>query len=170
MTPVCFTMTVSSVHLDRSHAVADLDLVDDVHAADHAPERGVLAVEMGGRAEHDVELAPGRVGIVLPRHPEDAALEGTLVELRLDRVSGAARPQARSAHRERLRLWIADLDDEPGLDPVEPLTVVEPRARELDEVLDVLRRVGREELEGGHATVFERHHGGRLAGGRPLPA
>src|SRR4029434_11338733 len=133
MVAVCFTM-VSSVDLDGLHAVADLDRVDDVHPADHAPERGVLAVEMAGRAEHDVELAPGRVGFVLPRHSEDAALEGALVELGLDRVAGAARSHARGVHRERLRLRIADLDDKPGLDPVEALMVVESRARALDEV------------------------------------
>src|SRR4030095_4962792 len=125
MVAVCFTM-VSSVDFDGLHAVADLDLVDDVHAADPAPEGGVLAVEMAGRAEHDVELAPGRVGIALARHPEDAALEGALVELGLDRVAGTAGAHARSVHRQRLRLRIADLDDEPRLDPVEALTVVEP--------------------------------------------
>src|SRR5215471_8525471 len=111
MTPICFTMAVSLVHFDGFHAIADFDLVDDVHAADNAPERGVLAVEMAGRAEHDVELAPGRVGIATPRHPEDAALEGALVELGLDRVPGATGPHGRSVHRERLRLRIADLDD-----------------------------------------------------------
>src|SRR5262249_50132090 len=166
MTPICFTMAVSLVHLDGFHAIADLDLVDDVHASDHAPERGVLAVEMAGWAEHDVELAPGGVGIARARHPEDAALEGALVELGLDRVAGTAGAHARGVHRLRLRLWIADLDDEPRLDPVEALTVVEPLARELEEVLHVLRRVGREEFERDHAAVLERHDGRRRLGGR----
>src|SRR5262249_15612417 len=129
MTPICFTMALSSVHLERFDAVADLDLVDDVHAADHAPEGGVLAVEMAGRAEHDVDLAPGRIGIVLARHPENAPLEGALVELGLDRVAGAAGAHARGIHRQGLRLRISDLDDEPGLDPVQALTLVEPLAR-----------------------------------------
>src|SRR4030095_1615617 len=166
MTPICFTMALSSVHLERFDAVADLDLVDDVYAADHTPEGGVLAVEVAGRAEHDVDLAPGRIGIVLARHPEDAPLEGPLVELRLDRVAGTAGAHARRFHRQGLRLRIADLDDEPRLDPVEALTVVEPLPRELEEVLHVLGRVGREEFEGDHAAVLQSHDGGRRLGGR----
>ena len=67
---------------------------------------------------------------------------------------------------QRLGLRIADLDDEPGLDPVEALAVVEPLARELEEVLDVLGRVGRKELESDHAAAVQRHHGRRRLGGR----
>src|SRR4030095_981153 len=123
MVAVCFTM-VSSVDLYRLHAVADLDLVDDVHALDHAPERCVLAVEMIGRAEHDVELAPRRVGIVLARHAEHPPVELAVVELGLDRVPRAAGTHLRMVHRERLRLRVSELDDESGLDAVEALAVV----------------------------------------------
>src|SRR2546428_10501453 len=114
MTPVCFT-EVSSVDLDRLHAVADLDRVDDLHAVDHPAERGVLAVEMLGCAEHDVELAARRVGIALPRHPEQAAGELPLVELGLDRVPRAARPHCRMIQRERLRRRGPGLAHEPRL-------------------------------------------------------
>jgi len=43
-------------------------------------------------------------------------------------------------HRERLRLRVAELDDEPRLDAMKPLAVVRtPPAPKLEEVLDVLR-------------------------------
>src|SRR5512145_3351588 len=126
MVAVCFTV-ISSLDFYGLHAVADLDLVDDVHATDHAPERRVLAVEMIGRAQHDVELAPRRVGIVLARHAEHAPVELAIVELGLDRVPRAAGPHLRMVHRERLRLRVAELDDESGLDAVKALAVVEPR-------------------------------------------
>src|SRR2546428_13781582 len=102
MTPVCFT-EVSSVDLDRLHAVADLDRVDDLHTADHPTERGVLTVQMARRTEHDVELAARRVGIVLARHPEPAAVELPAVDLRLDRVPAAAGPHVRLGHGARVR-------------------------------------------------------------------
>src|SRR6516162_4157837 len=109
MTPVCFTRVPfsSGRDLDRLHAGADLDAVDDLHAADHPTERGVLPVEMAGGPEHDVELAARRVGIVPPRHAEDTALELPAVELRVDRVARPARAHIGMVHRQRLRLRIA---------------------------------------------------------------
>src|SRR5262252_84463 len=50
--------------LHRLHLVAALDLVHDVHARGHLAEDGVLAVQEVGGRERDVELAPGRVGIL----------------------------------------------------------------------------------------------------------
>src|SRR5881397_2525513 len=135
-----------SLDFDRLHAVADLDRVDDLHAADHPTERGVLTVQMAGRTEHDVELAARRIGLVLSRHPEQAAIELAVVELGLDRVPGPAGPHGRMVHGQRLRLRVSELDDESRLDTVEALAVVEARPRELKEVLDVLGRVGREEF------------------------
>src|SRR6267143_2064389 len=168
MTAVCFT-GFSLVDLDRLHAGADPDRVDDVHAADHPAERGVLAVEMAGGTEHDVELAAGRVGFVLSRHPEHAAVELPVVELGLDRIPRTAGSHRRMVHRERLRLRVAELDDESRLDPVEALAVVEARPRQLEEVLDVFRRVGHEEFQGDLAALLERdHRRRRLAGGRGL--
>src|SRR4030095_8549752 len=131
MTPICFTMALSSVHLERFDAVADLDLVDDVYAADHTPEGGGLAVEMAGRAEHDVDLAPGRIGIGPARPAEHAPPRGPLVELRRDRVAGTAGAHARGVHRQGLQLRIADLDDEPRLHPVEALAVRETPPRQV---------------------------------------
>src|SRR5262245_63396607 len=89
MTPVCFTRVPfsSGRDLDRLHTVADLDRIDGLHAAHDAAERGVLPVQMRCCAEHDVELAPRRVGIATARHPEDAALELPVVELGVDRVA-----------------------------------------------------------------------------------
>src|SRR4029453_28576 len=56
--------------------------------------------------------------------------------------------------------------DESGLDAMEPLAVVETLSRELEEVLDVLRGVGREELERDLAAFLEGDHGGRRLRGR----
>src|SRR6266540_1968874 len=147
-----------SVDFHRLHAVADLDRVDDLHAADHPTERGVLTVQMAGRTEHDVELAARRIGIVLSRHPEQATVELAVVELGLDRVPGAAGPHGRIVHRERLRFRVAELDDEPRLDAVEALAVVEARPYQLDEVLDVLRCGVREEFQGDLASLLEGDH------------
>src|SRR5262245_32679525 len=149
MTPVCFTTVPfsSGRDLDRLHAIADLDRIDDLHAAHDAAESGVLPVQMGCCAQHDVELAARRVGIALASHPQNAALELPVVELRVDRVARPAGAHVGMVHRERLRLRIAELDDEARLDAVEALAVVEPRARELEEALDVLGRVGGKELE-----------------------
>src|SRR5262249_53340989 len=160
MTPVCFTTVPFSSRrdLDRFHTVADLDRIDDLHAAHDTAKRGVLPIEVGGGAEHDVELATRRVGIALARHPENAALELPVVELRVERYAGPAGAHVRMVHRERLRLRIAELDDEARLDAVEALPVVESRPRELEEVLDVLGRVGGEELERDLPALLERHH------------
>src|SRR5437867_60049 len=147
-----------SLDFDRLHAVADLDRVDDLHAADHPTERGVLTVQMAGRTEHDVELAARRIGLALPRHPEQAAVELAIVKLGLDRVPGTAGSHRPMVHRERLRLRVAELDDEPRLDAVEALAVVEARPDQLDEVLDVLGRVDREEFQGDLAALLERDH------------
>ena len=49
---------------------------------------------------------------------------------------------------------------------MEPLAVVEPGARELEKVLDVLGRVGGEELERDLAALLERDHRRRRLGGR----
>src|SRR6185436_10744333 len=76
--------------LDGLDAIADTDLVDHAHAGDDAAEGRVLAVQERRGAQHEIDLAAGRVGIVGARHAEHAALEGPLVELRLDRVAGAA--------------------------------------------------------------------------------
>src|SRR3989441_7167055 len=60
--------------------------------------------------------------------------------------------------RTRPGLGIPDLDDEVRDDAVEPLAVVEPTARELDEVVDVPGRVRGEQLDADLATILERHH------------
>src|SRR6266850_4339170 len=111
---------------------------------------------MAGWAQHDVELAARRVGIALSRHAEHAAVELSIIELRLDRVAGAAGAHRGMVHRKRLRLRVAELHHEARLDAMEPLAVVEPGARELEEVLDVLGRVGGEELERDLAALLER--------------
>src|SRR6185369_3408210 len=87
------TLSLLGDDLDGLDAIADADLIDHAHAGHHAAEGRVLAVQERGRAQHEIDLAAGRVGIVGPRHAEHAALEGSLVELRLDRVPGAAAAQ-----------------------------------------------------------------------------
>src|SRR5207245_9449015 len=107
-----------SVDLHRLHAVADLDRVDDVHAARHSPERGVLPVQVARRTEHDVELTARRVGIALSRHPEESALELPIVELRLDRVAGTAGPHRLMVQRKCRLLPVPDWHAEGGVDDI----------------------------------------------------
>ena len=75
--------------------------VNDVHTRDHVAERGVFAVEVGGRAVglvNDKELRRGRIVIVAAaRHRDGAAnvlevvLKAVLAELALDLLVRAAR-------------------------------------------------------------------------------
>ena len=112
----------SPARFGRSRAVGRqaLDRVDDVHAAGHAAEHGVLAVEprrgLGGDDEElrAVGVRPG-VG-----HRQRAADDLVLVELVLERVAGAAGAGA---------LRAAALDHEVADDPVEDQPVVEAVAR-----------------------------------------
>src|SRR5690606_39301746 len=48
--------------------VALLDLVHGVHALDHLPPDGILAVEMRRAVEHDKELAVAAIRMRRPRH------------------------------------------------------------------------------------------------------
>src|SRR5690349_5151003 len=72
------------LHLDDLVGIADravarrialLDLVDELHPRSHLAPRRVLAVERGGRREHDEELAVGAVRALGARHADDAADE-----------------------------------------------------------------------------------------------
>src|SRR5215510_3423736 len=65
---------------DRGHLVALLDAVDELHARHDLAEHGVLAVEMRRCVVADVELAPGRVGVLAARHRHGAAHVLLLVE------------------------------------------------------------------------------------------
>ena len=56
-----------------AHGFAALDAVDDVHAVRHLAPHRVLAVEEGGVAEADEELAVGRVRVLRAGHGADAA-------------------------------------------------------------------------------------------------
>src|SRR3989442_7832057 len=112
--------------LHRLHLVALLDLVHHVHPRGDLAEHGVLAVEEMGGGERDVELAPGGIGTLASRHGEHAPHVLLLVELRLDRIARAAHAGA---------LWIAALNDEAGLHPVEGEAVVEALLGQRDEVL-----------------------------------
>src|SRR6185312_14858675 len=108
------------------------DRVDDVHAVGDASEDRVLAVEPRGRwGRDDEELAAVRVRAGV-RHRECAAHDLVVVELVLELIAGAAGAGARR---------VAALDHEVRDDAVEDDTVVEAVARELDEVVDGLRRV-----------------------------
>jgi len=72
-------------------------------------------------------------------------------------------------HRQGLRLRVTELHDEAGLDTMKPLAVVEARPRELEEVLDVLGRVGGEELERDLTALLEGdHRRRRRLRGRPV--
>src|SRR4030095_6440919 len=73
--------------LHRLHLVADLDLVDDLHAGRDLPEDGVLAVEEVRGRQRDVELAARRVRRLGARHRDHAADVLLLVELVFDRVA-----------------------------------------------------------------------------------
>src|SRR5438876_11202590 len=135
------------LNLDGFDAVADLDLVDDVHALRDLAERRVLAVQEVRVAEHEVHLARRGIGIVRARHAEHAAVERLLVELGLERLARPALTHLRLVHRGGLRQRIPELHDELRLHAVHALPVVETLARELREVLDVVRRDVRPELE-----------------------
>src|SRR6184192_3486547 len=105
MTADWLTTNLSSVDdLDGLDAVADPDLLDDAHAAGDATERRVLAVQEVGGAQHDVDLAAGRVRVIGPRHAEHAAVERPLVELALDRVTGTAAAHLGIVQRQGLGL------------------------------------------------------------------
>src|SRR5262245_40919982 len=143
-------------------AVATLDAVDGVHAAGHAAEDRVVAVEEVGGTERDVELAAGRVGILRARHGDDAAVVLLLVELRLQRVAGSAGAEPRVARGERLGERVAALHHEARLDAVKRGAVVEAVLRQLDEVLHGLRRVSREELDRDLSALLERDDGALL--------
>src|SRR2546428_51163 len=83
--------------LDGLDAVADLDRIDDVHAARDPTEDGVLAVQLGRRGERDVELAARGIGVPAARHGQHATVVLARVELGLELIAGAAGPQARIA-------------------------------------------------------------------------
>jgi len=55
--------------------VADLDLVDDVHALGDLAERRVLAVEEVRVAEHEIDLARRGVGSFVRAMPSTPAVE-----------------------------------------------------------------------------------------------
>src|SRR5262249_29530211 len=78
-----------------------------------------------------------------------------LVELGLELVAGAAGAELRVARGQRFGQRIAALHDESGNDAVKRRSVVEALARELEERLDRLRRIGREELDGDVAALLE---------------
>src|SRR4051795_1998738 len=67
-----------------------LERVDDVHAAGHLAEHGVLAVEPGrgiGRDDEELRAVGVRAGV---RHGQRSADDLVLVDLVLERVAGAA--------------------------------------------------------------------------------
>src|SRR6266508_424947 len=145
------TLALDDPH--RLHPLALLDLVDVLHAGRHLPEHGVVVVEVRLGAVRDVELAPGGVRMLRARHGERAADVLLLVELGLDLVSRPARAVA---------LGVAALHDEPRHDAVELQSVVESLLRERHEVLDGLRRVLGEELDGDLPALLERDDGSLL--------
>src|SRR5437588_734993 len=169
MTSDWLTTNLSSVDdLDGLDAVADVDLLDDAHAAGDAAERRVLAVQEVGRAQHDVDLAAGRVRIVGSRHAEHAAIERPLVELGLDRVARPTAAHLGIVQRQGLGLRIPELNHEVRLHAVHALAIVELLARELHEVLDVSGSVLAPELQDDLAALLHRDDGGRRLAGRFL--
>src|SRR5271166_1483110 len=120
---------------DLLHVVALLNLVDRVHALNHAAEDCVLAVESRLRFEADIELAaagfPIRIDLVSRARGSDAAAQVLFLDLSGDGVSGAA--CARS-------VWIAALYDEVGHDAMPRQAVVEALVRQLLEIRDRLGR------------------------------
>src|SRR5882672_1028808 len=126
------------------------DLVEHVVARDQAAERGVLLVEEARLAMADEELAAGRIGVRRARHRQDPAHVRRVVELGLDLV-------ARTAGAGALRATA--LDHEARDRAVEHGAVVEALFGELDEVVDVPRRLVREELE-RHRARAGLDHGG----------
>src|SRR5204862_3536476 len=112
-----------------------------------------------GGAEHDVDLTTGGIWIVAARHAEHAALACAGVELGLQRVAVPTAADAGVVERQRLRLRVAELDDEAALDAMHALPVVEALLRQGQEVLDVPGRILRKELEHDLAALLERHHG-----------
>src|SRR5712692_9206539 len=138
---------------DGLHPVAHLDTIHHVHALRHDAEDRVLTVEVRLRLEADVELAARRVRLLRARHRHGAADVLLLVELGLDGVAGPARTVA---------LGITALDDEARFHAMEGEAVVEALLRELEEVLDGLRRVLGEERDSDLPALVHGDSGGRL--------
>src|SRR5262245_44699926 len=106
--------------LDAVDHVAGLQLVHHLHPADNSAERGVRAVEGGGRLLGDEDLAAAGVA-ARERHPHGAAAIGLAIQLAAQRV---ARPAAAVAARA------ACLGHEPRHDAVERQAVEEAAPRE----------------------------------------
>jgi len=109
----------------------------------------------GSRAEHDVELAAGRVGIVLSGHPEDSGARTRLLNSALI-VWPARRSHRRMVHRQGLGLRVTELHDEPWLDAMEALAVLESARASLRKFSTCFGRVGGKESERECAALLER--------------
>src|SRR6266545_1510539 len=90
---------------------------------------------------------PARGPLHGARQREDPALVEGVVELRLDRVPGAAGAVALPGSLQVLRVGVAPLDHEAGNHPVERGPVVEALLGQVDEVLDVARGLVGQELQ-----------------------
>ena len=135
------------------------DRVGDLHARDHAPEDGVLGVEVRRVADHDEELGAAGVGPRV-RHRHGAAAVVQSADLVGDLVAGAA--LAVVARVAILRERIAGLDHEAGNHAVEEDPLVELLVRELHEVRDRLRRDVGAQRDADLAHVAHAQHGDRL--------
>src|SRR5215472_10749916 len=151
---------------DLLHVVADLDLVNDAHALNHAAEDRVLAVQPGLRLQADIELAaaalPIGVHVVAGARRGDAAAQMLFLRIDFgdDFVAGTAGAVA---------LGVAALDHEAFLHAMEGQAVVKALVDQLFEVLDRLRSDFRIELDYERAVLrFDDRVMAGVAGGQAV--
>src|SRR5258708_4087025 len=103
-----------------------LQLIDDVHARNHAAEDRVLRIEVRLRRVRDEVLAAASVGPRIERHADRAPQVRAFVQLVADRVRRSTLPVAAP---------VAVLDHEVGDHTVEAEAVEAPLLRERHEAL-----------------------------------
>jgi len=149
------SLSVGRARFQRRAAdlVADTQFLDAIHAADYLPEDRIRAVQGGQIVEANVELTAAGfalwVHVVAQTGCGNSALHVLALDLGWNRVARSARAGTLTVATQR----VAALDHEPGLVAVEHRRAgfVEPLLHELLEVRDVLRGVGRVQLDEGSA-------------------
>src|SRR5262245_12302554 len=118
--------------LDFFHLLQRVETVNDL------AEDGIFSVQAGRGRKHDEERGQRGVGVVGPRHREDAAdVFARLAEFAFELANpfvGVMRLIVRAPLAE------SPLHDEAGNDAVKDGVVIPPRLRELQKVANVLRR------------------------------
>ena len=128
------------------------DLIGKFHAGEHLAKSGIGAVQMGGIAGHDEELAAGGIGHHGTGHGKHAVgmlqgvIHAVLGKFALDGIAGAADADA---------LGAAALNHEAGDDPVENEAVIEAAVGQGGKIAHGLGRKFGVEFAGHFAAVFQ---------------